>query len=122
MKESQQEDIIKTILEKDFDLSNSQPATDSNPETPRPTEEHLVDYTENYKKRSFPDYGKTDLDAALMMDLEAYNYISAFLFEGMGTNEEFTEAMDIAERQQVFKEDFLSSNYSLTQIQEFLKL
>ncbi len=51
----------------------------------------------------------TSLDQLMIMDLDVYNYISAFLFDGMGTEEQSVQTLDIAEKQEVFKSELLSS-------------
>jgi hypothetical protein len=56
----------------------------------------------------------TSLDQLMIMDLDVYNYISAFLFDGMGTEEQSVQTLDIVEKQQVFRNELLSSNGMLT--------
>jgi hypothetical protein len=53
------------------------------------------------------DHSAVSVDSNLIMDLDAYNYISAFLFEGMGTDE--NPNMDIPERQKIFRQDFVQN-------------
>jgi hypothetical protein len=67
-------------------------------------ESHLTD-----KRASTVSYQYSSIDQVMIMDLDAFNYISAYLFEGMGTEEQEVQTLDLHERQQVFKEEFLSS-------------
>jgi hypothetical protein len=53
------------------------------------------------------------IDDVLLMDLDAYNYISAFLFEGMGTEEENVQALSLSEKQVAFRKELLRSCSSL---------
>ncbi len=55
----------------------------------------------------------TSLDQLMIMDLDVYNYISAFLFDGMGTEEQSVQTLDITEKQEVFKNELLSSDVVL---------
>ncbi|KAJ3276335.1 hypothetical protein HDV01_004958 [Terramyces sp. JEL0728] len=43
------------------------------------------------------------IESLQVMDLDAYNYISSFLFEGMGTEEAEVQGMDMAQRTELFK-------------------
>jgi hypothetical protein len=67
-------------------------------------ESHLID-----KRVSAVNFQYTSIDQVMIMDLDAYNYISANLFDGMGTEEQEVQTLDLQERQQVFREEFLSS-------------
>ena len=57
----------------------------------------------------YTDYSATSLESVIIMDLDAYNYISAFLFEGMGTEEMNLQTLDNNQRQALFREDLLKS-------------
>ena len=53
--------------------------------------------------------GVPSLDELLVMDLDAYNYISAYLFEGMGTEEDFVEELDLDNNLAIFRKELLKS-------------
>ncbi|KAI8896772.1 hypothetical protein BC833DRAFT_596291 [Globomyces pollinis-pini] len=55
------------------------------------------------------NYAETSADMILLMDLDAYNYISVFLFQGMGTEDSQTETLDLHERLEIFRDDLLSN-------------
>ncbi|KAJ3262503.1 hypothetical protein HK103_000032 [Boothiomyces macroporosus] len=55
------------------------------------------------------DTSVTNIESLLVMDLDAYNYISAFLFEGMGTEEAEIQSMDLGQRQQLFRSYLLQN-------------
>ncbi|KAJ3322936.1 hypothetical protein HDV06_002595 [Boothiomyces sp. JEL0866] len=55
------------------------------------------------------DASASNIESVLVMDLDAYNYISAFLFEGMGTEEAEIQSMDLGQRQQLFRNHLLQN-------------
>ncbi|KAI8896593.1 hypothetical protein BC833DRAFT_597009 [Globomyces pollinis-pini] len=50
------------------------------------------------------------VDSLLLIDLDAYNYISAFLFQGMGTELFQVQTMDLQQRQNLFRNDLLANH------------
>jgi hypothetical protein len=51
----------------------------------------------------------TSIDQVMIMDLDAYNYISSVLFESIGTVEPILSSLSPNEKKKVFKQEFLSS-------------